>query len=252
MRTKTALITGASKGFGYAVADQLARKGWRLLINARNASQLLNAKKQLAQFTEVIAISGDVRDEIHLLELTDVLKSNQWQLDLVVNNASALGISPLPTLLDHPVEDLHVIFHTNMIAPLSLLQKVKSYLRQDASIVNISSDAGAVAYETWGAYGGSKAGMDHMTKILAKENPQYNFYSFDPGDMRTDMHQAAFPGEDISDRPLPEEIAVPALLKLLERKLPSGRYTTNEVGPQELGPQSTVHGPQKETTLYLH
>jgi len=239
MTNKTALITGASKGFGFALADNLARKGWRLLINARHASELLNAKKHLEQFTGVNAISGDVRDEIHLLELADVLRSNQLKLDLVVNNASALGVSPMPALLDHPVEDLHLIFHTNMIAPISLLQKVKPFLAPQATIINISSDAGAVAYENWGAYGGSKAGLDHITSILAVENPQYRFYSFDPGDMRTGMHQAAFPGQDISDRPLPEEIAVPAFLKLIEGDFLSGRYTANEFGPQ-----STVHSPQ--------
>jgi short-subunit dehydrogenase len=224
---KTALITGASKGLGYALAESLAHKGWRLLINARNAKQLLDAKNYLQQFTNVVAVSGDVRDEIHLLQLADALRTNQWQLDIVVNNASALGVSPMPQLLDHPIDDLHVIFHTNMIAPISLLQKVKPYFKSNATIINISSDAGVESYETWGAYGGSKAGLDHMTAILGKENPGYKFYSFDPGDMRTDMHQAAFPGHDISDRPLPEENAVPALIYLIENNLPNGRYTTS-------------------------
>ena len=224
---KTALITGASKGLGFAVAEHLAHNGWNLLINARNAKQLFKSKKHLEEFTNVIAISGDVRDEIHLLQLADALQNNQWKLDLVINNASALGVSPMPPLLDHPVDDLHIIFHTNMIAPISLLQKVKPYLQPGAIIINVSSDAGAEAYENWGAYGGSKAGLDHMTSVLAKENPGYVFYSFDPGDMRTDMHQQAFPGQDISDRPLPTEYAVPALIHLIENKLPNGRYTTS-------------------------
>lgn len=224
---KTALITGASKGLGYSLAENLAHRGWNLLINARNGKQLLEAKNYLQQFTEVIAISGDVRDEIHLLQLAEALQANQWQLDLVVNNASALGVSPMPHLLEHSVDDLHVIFHTNMIAPISLLQKVKPYLKTNAAIINISSDAGAEAYEAWGAYGGSKAGLDHMTTILGKENPEYRFYAFDPGDMRTEMHQAAFPGQDISDRPLPTEHAVPALIHLIESGLPNGRYTTS-------------------------
>ena len=224
---KTALITGASKGFGYSLAENLALKGWRLLINARNAKNLLDARNRLGRITKVIAISGDVRDEIHLLQLAEVLQTNQWRLDLVVNNASALGVSPMPTLLDHPIDDLHTIFHTNMIAPISLLQKIRSHLNPRATIINVSSDAGAEAYENWGPYGGSKAGLDHMTAILAKENPEYKFYSFDPGDMRTDMHQAAFPGQDISDRPLPEEHAVPALMELIKNELPSGRYTTS-------------------------
>ena len=200
---KTALITGASKGFGYALAENLGLKGWTLLINARNAKKLLEARNRLGRITKVIAVSGDVRDEIHLLQLVEVLQTNQWRLDLVVNSASALGVSPMPSLLNHPIDDLHTIFHTNMIAPISLLQKIRSYLNPRATIVNVSSDAGAEAYENWGAYGGSKAGLDHMTTILAKENPEYKFYSFDPGDMRTDMHQAAFAGQDISDRPLP-------------------------------------------------
>ncbi len=231
---KTALITGASKGLGYSLAENLAHKGWNLLITARNAKQLLSVKNHLAQFTEVIAISGDVRDEIHLLQLVETLKTNQWQLDLVVNNASALGISPMPALLDHPIEDLHVIFHTNMIAPISTLQKVKPYLKANAIIINVSSDAGAEAYENWGAYGGSKAGLDYMTSILAKEYPAYRFYAFDPGDMRTEMHQAAFPGQDISDRPLPSEHAVPAMIRLIENIFPNGRYTASSILKEQL------------------
>jgi short-subunit dehydrogenase len=231
---KTALITGASKGFGYSLAENLAHNGWNLLINARHAEELLAAKNYLEQFTKVIALSGDVRDEIHLLQLSEALQSNQWQLDLVVNNASSLGVSPMPRLLDHPVDDLHVIFHTNMIAPISLLQKVKSFLKPKCTIINVSSDAGAEAYETWGAYGGSKAGLDHMTAILAKEYPQYKFYAFDPGDMRTEMHQAAFPGQDISDRPLPTEKAVPAIIHLIEHDFASGRYTTSILKEQSV------------------
>ncbi|MFK7936459.1 MAG: SDR family NAD(P)-dependent oxidoreductase [Saprospiraceae bacterium] len=222
---KTALITGASKGLGFQLAKQLAHQGWNLLITARNAEQLLVAKKELSKHTQVIAKAGDVRDEVHLLELGEMLELNNWQLDLVVNNASALGGSPLQNLLDQSIDSLHVVFHTNMIAPISLLQKVKPFLNKNARIINISSDAAIEAYETWGAYGGSKAGLDHMTRILGKENPDYYFYAFDPGDMRTDMHQAAFPGEDISDRPLPEEHAVPALLQLLDSQLASGRYS---------------------------
>jgi NAD(P)-dependent dehydrogenase (short-subunit alcohol dehydrogenase family) len=233
-KRKTALITGASKGLGYFVAEYLAHNGWNLLIDARNAKQLLDAKNRLEQFTKVIAIAGDVRDEIHLLQLAEALKSNQWQPDLVINNASALGVSPMPSLLDHPVDDLHVIFHTNMIAPISLLQKVKPYLKQNAIIINVSSDAGVEAYETWGAYGASKAGLDHMTTILAKEYPAYRFYAFDPGDMRTEMHQAAFPGQDISDRPLPTEKALPAIIRLIENEFPGGRYTTSTLLKEQL------------------
>lgn len=222
---KTALITGASKGLGFALAGHLANKRWNLLINGRDVEKLLLAEKYLSRLSDVKAVAGDMRDETHLSNLANTLGENKWQLDLLVNNASALGISPLQRLLDHPVQDLHVIFHTNMIAPLSLLQKVRPYLNAHAKIINISSDAAVEAYETWGAYGGSKAGLDHMTAILEKENPEYNFYAFDPGDMRTDMHQAAFPGEDITDRPLPSEFAVPAITRLIENDFPGGRYT---------------------------
>lgn len=225
---KTALITGASKGFGFFLAESLAKKGWNLLINARSAHELLKARNKLTDLTEVIAIAGDVRDEIHLLQLAEALKKNQWRLDLVVNNASALG-GPLQNLLDYSIDTLHVVFHTNMIAPISLLQKIKPYFQANVKIINVSSDAGVEAYETWGAYGGSKAGLDHMTAILAKENSDYNVYSFDPGDMRTDMHQSAFPGVDISDRPLPTDHAVPAILQLIEGDFPSGRYTSSSL-----------------------
>jgi len=172
IKNKTALITGGSKGFGFALAKELTQKGWNLLINARDPYQLLKAKKQLEKYSNVIAISGDLRDEIHLLELAEALEKNNWQPNLVVNNGSALGLSPMPKLLEHPVNDMHIILHTNMIAPISLLQKVKPFLAQDAIIINISSDAGSEAYETWGAYGASKAGLDHMTRILAKENSE--------------------------------------------------------------------------------
>ena len=236
---KTALITGASKGLGYYLAESLALQGWKLLINARNSRELLAAKKRITPITRVIALAGDVTDEIHLLELAGALETHKWQLDLVVNNASRLGVIPLTSrgsslkpLLKHPVENLHRIFHTNMIAPISLLQKVQPYLNPQARIINVSSDAGVEAYENWGAYGGSKAGLDHLTAILGKENPQYYFYSFDPGDMRTDMHQAAFPGEDISDRPFPTEHAVPAMLQLIEGAFPSGRYTVQTLENQ--------------------
>lgn len=224
-RTKTALISGASKGFGRQLAISLAQEGWNLLITARNAQHLLTTKKELSKWTTTIAIAGDVRDEVHLLELAEALDMHQWKLDLVVNNASALGHSPLRPLLKHSVENLHTVFHTNLIAPISLLQKVRPQLVKGARIINISSDAAVEAYANWGAYGGSKAGLDHLSLILAKENPDFRIYAFDPGDMQTEMHQAAFPNEDISDRPLPQQIAVPAFLRLLKSDLPSGRYS---------------------------
>ena len=226
---KTALITGASKGLGLALATALAKEGWYLLINARNAAQLRKAQLSLQQWTKVEAISGDIRDEIHLLQFPERLAQNNWQLDLVVNNASTLGASPQPVLLDLPVEALHNIFHTNAIAPISLLQKVRPFLRENATIINISSDAAVHAYETWGGYGSSKAAVDHWTGILAKENPQWNIYAVDPGDMHTDMHQAAFPSEDIGHLPLPDMQAVPGILNLIKNKKESGRYVAEEL-----------------------
>lgn len=232
MKNKTALITGASQGLGYALAEQLAKAGWTLFINARNPKALLEAKKKLAALTEVVAIAGDVRDEIHLMELAEAVEQRNGQLELVVNNASALGDSPMKPLLDHSVEQMHIVFHTNLIAPISLLQKVWPFLKAGAKVINVSSDAASEAYETWGVYGGSKAGMDHITAILGKENPQFAFYAFDPGDMRTAMHQAAFPREDISDRPLPTAFAVPALMQLIQGDLPNGRYTHHALNKQ--------------------
>lgn len=227
-RTPTALITGASKGFGLAIAEALVQRGWRIIINARNARQLRQAQQSLETYGEVIAISGDVRDEIHLLQFEEVLKRENRTLDLVINNASTLGASPQPALLDYPTEALHRIFHTNVIAPLSLLQIIRPFLTEEATIINISSDAAAEAYEGWGGYGASKAALDHWSAILGKEEPRWHVYAFDPGDMRTDMHQQAFPGEDISDRPLPETTAVPALLNLIHGKPESGRYTAQD------------------------
>lgn len=237
--TPTALITGASKGLGLTIATALAQRGWNLIINARNAQQLRAAQRSLEGNGQVIAISGDVRDEIHLLQFQEVLEREQLTLDLVINNASALGTSPLPTLLEYPIDDLHRVFHTNTIAPLSLLQKIRSFLAPEVTVINVSSDAAAEAYETWGGYGSSKAALDQWTAILAKEQPAWKVYAFDPGDMRTYMHQQAFPGEDISDRPLPREKAVPALLHLIYERPQSGRYTTASLLPETPGAGET-------------
>ena len=225
-KNKTALITGASRGLGLALATALAKKGWNLIINGRGAAKLLEAQKTLSKWAKVDAISGDVVDEIHLLQFPErVAKFDQ--LDLIINNASTIGASPQPALLDYPIEVIHQIFHTNVIAPLSLIQKLKNHFSNRPVIINISSDAAVEAYEGWGGYGSSKAALDHLTSILGKENPNWKVYAVDPGDMRTNMHQDAFPGEDISDRPVPEETAVPAILKLIENDKPSGRYTAS-------------------------
>ncbi|MCP4442123.1 MAG: SDR family oxidoreductase [Aureispira sp.] len=230
LNKKTALITGASRGLGLALAHALADRGWNLIINGRNAQKLLLAYKELSTKTNVEAISGDVIDEIHLLQFPERI-APFGQLDLIINNASTLGASPQPKLLDYPIEAIHTIFHTNVIAPLSLLQKVKPFLSAEATIINISSDAAVEAYAGWGGYGSSKAALDHLTAILTQENPQWNIYAVDPGDMQTQMHQEAFPSENISDRPLPES-TVPGFLHLIEQKLPSGRYSSPKLVEQ--------------------
>ncbi len=230
---KTALITGASRGLGLAIAQSLAGKGWNLIINGRNARALLDAQTELAKITHVEAISGDIIDEIHLLQFPERI-AKFGSLDLVINNASTLGVSPQPHLLNFPIEKIHTVFHTNVIAPLSVLQKVQSFLKPDAMVINISSDAAVEAYEGWGGYGASKAALDHLTAILGKENPEWKVYAFDPGDMRTQMHQEAFPGEDISDRPSPEEVALPGILNLIENNMPSGRYTASSIAATAL------------------
>lgn len=220
---RRALITGASAGFGRAVALALAERGWQLIISARGAERL----EQVRAATGALAVAGDIADPAHRDELARV--AGAGSLDLVLNNASALGPSPLPALDRYPIDELAAVFGTNVIAPLELLQLTLPTLRaSNGIVVNVSSDAAVGAYEGWGGYGASKAALDQLTAVLAAENPELRIYGFDPGDMRTELHQAAFPGEDISDRPEPETV-VPALLYLLEKQPPSGRYVASEV-----------------------
>ena len=219
---KTALITGASRGLGLALARTLVARGWNLIIDARGAKALEAARAELAGLTTVTAVPGDVTDEEHGRALAEAAHE-AGGLDVLVNNASILGPSPQPELLDYPIEVLEEVYRTNVIAPLALIQSIRSELKPGARILNITSDAAVEPYEGWGGYGSSKAALEQLSAILAAENPSLRVYRVDPGDMRTQMHQEAFPGEDISDRPLPEE-SVPGLLELLEGDLPSGRY----------------------------
>ncbi len=224
---KNALITGASRGLGLALARQLAQNGWGLIIDARGKKALEEAREQLSAKTKVIAISGDVTSESHRKKL---LKAAQefGGLDLIVNNASLLGPSPQPQLLDYPLDVLEDVYRANVIAPLAIIQTLRSTLKPDACIINVTSDAGVEAYGGWGGYGSSKAALEHLSHILAEENPGWRVYWVDPGDMRTQMQQEAFPDEDISDRPLPEE-SVPGLIALIDGDQPSGRYRAREL-----------------------
>ena len=223
---RTALITGASRGLGLALARELAQRGWRLIVDARAPAALESARAELAQHTRVIAIAGDIADAAHRGALAAAARE-LGGIDALVNNASILGPSPQPALLDYPLDVLEQVYRTNVIAPLALIQAARSALLPGARIVNITSDAGVEAYPGWGGYGSSKAALEQLSAILAAEVDQLRIYWVDPGDMRTHMHQEAFPGEDISDRPLPEA-SVPGLLELLEGVHPSGRYKARE------------------------
>ena len=222
---ETAVVTGASRGLGLAVARALAERGWRLVIDARGAEELSAAHTELSALTEVISLSGDVGDDWHRSAL--VAEAGE-RIDLLVNNASSLGPSPLPALAELPLEALEEVLRVNLLAPLALVQRALPLMPAGGRILNVSSDAAVEPYEGWGGYGASKAALEQLTRVLAAERPELRIYSVDPGDMRTRMHQDAFPGEDISDRPPPEE-SVPGLLELIEGDLPSGRYLAREL-----------------------
>jgi NAD(P)-dependent dehydrogenase (short-subunit alcohol dehydrogenase family) len=214
----TAIVTGASRGLGLALSRALAERGWRLVIDAREAGPLAAAA---AELPDVVSLPGDVADPGHRRALVEAAGE---RIDLLVNNASLLGPSPQPALADYPLDVLETVYRVNVIAPLALIQLALPRLSEDARIVNVTSDAAVEPYEGWGGYGSSKAALEQLTAILAAEHPARRVYAVDPGDMNTRMHQEAFPGEDISDRAAPEE-RVPGLLALIEGELPSGRYS---------------------------
>jgi NAD(P)-dependent dehydrogenase (short-subunit alcohol dehydrogenase family) len=220
--SRTALLTGASRGLGLALARSLAGRGWNLIIDARGAAALQAAATELSRSAQVVAIAGDVTDAAHRQALAKAAHATGG-LDVVVNNAGILGPSPQPQLLDYALDTLEQVYRANVLSPLAILQAVRHELKPGVRILNITSDAGVQPYVGWGGYGSSKAALEQLSAILAAENPQWRVYWVDPGDMRTQMHQEAFPGEDIGDRPLPEE-SVPGLLALIEGDLPNGRY----------------------------
>jgi NAD(P)-dependent dehydrogenase (short-subunit alcohol dehydrogenase family) len=225
-----AIITGGSRGFGRALALNLAGDGWDIVLDAQRPDELEAARAELAsRGGTVVAIAGDVANAGHRESVMDAA-TKLGSLDLLVNNASTLGPTPLPSLATYDLEALRRVFEVNTVAPLALIQLALPLLRRThGTVVSLTSDAGVEAYEGWGGYGSAKAALDHLHRVFATDVSDVRFYSFDPGDMRTEMHQAAFSGEDISDRPEPETV-VPKLRLLLDSNLPSGRYLASELG----------------------
>jgi NAD(P)-dependent dehydrogenase (short-subunit alcohol dehydrogenase family) len=228
-----ALVTGASRGLGRALAEELAGRGWSLVLDARDAEALAEAERdllpRLSPGAVLVAIAGDVTDDGHRRALVQAAE-RLGGLDVLVNNASTLGATPLPSLVTYPLEELTRVLAVNVVAPLALVQLAMSLLRRSTrpTVVNITSDASVEAYEGWGGYGLSKAALDHLSAVLAVEEPSVRVWAVDPGDMRTQMHQDAFPGEDISDRPVPADV-VPDLVRLIEGNLPSARRRLSEL-----------------------
>jgi NAD(P)-dependent dehydrogenase (short-subunit alcohol dehydrogenase family) len=231
MNNRIALVTGASRGLGRALAAGLAREGYDLILGARNAGDLEAAAGGIrARGGAVTAIAGDVTDPAHRAALLRAAQT-AGRLDLLVNNAGTLGASPLPALADYPVDELRTAFEVNVIAPVALTQLLLPLLRASGgAVLNITSDAAVEAYAGWGGYGAAKAALEQASNVLAAEELAVRVWWADPGDLRTDMHQRAFPGEDISDRPWPEAV-VPAFTRLVTERLPSGRYRAAHLLP---------------------
>jgi NAD(P)-dependent dehydrogenase (short-subunit alcohol dehydrogenase family) len=220
----TAIITGASRGLGLALARALAERSWNLVLDARGGEALQQVAEELSGTTEVVAIAGDVADGDHREQLVEAARAMGGP-DLLVNNASLLGPSPQPRLGDYPLDTFRTVYEVNVTAPLALIQRALPLLTQSpqGAILNVTSDAGVEGYEGWGGYGSSKAALEQLSKVLAAEHPELKVWWVDPGDMNTQMQQEAFPDEDVSDRPPPED-SVPGILRLIDENVPSGRY----------------------------
>ena len=227
---RTALITGASRGLGLALAERLAADGWNLVIDGRDAATLGPARSAIDAAGDggVVALVGDIDDPVHATALVNAA-AGQGRFELLVNNAGTLGPSPLPHVAWLRTGDLERILRTNVVAPLRIVQAALPHLRaQRGAVVNVTSDAAIEGYEGWGGYGASKAALEQLSRVLAAEEPDVRVYWVDPGDMRTQMHQDAFPGEDISDRPTPAS-RVPGLVRLVDERRPSGRYRVDDL-----------------------
>lgn len=222
-----AIVTGGSRGLGRALTEVLVEAGWTVVIDGRDGAAVREAAASIGR--GVIAVPGDVTDPDHRRAVVTAA-AGAGGIDLLVNNASVLGPSPQPALATYPLDVLRQVYEVNVLAPLALIQEALPALRSGARIVNVTSDASVEAYEGWGGYGSSKAALDQLTRILGAEHPGLRVWAVDPGDMRTQMHQEAFPGEDISDRPLPSEV-VPVLVELVGSDRPSGRVRLSEVVP---------------------
>ena len=216
------IVTGASRGLGLELTRALVDRGWRIVVDARNGDAL---RREWGYPPHDVVVPGDVADPAHRLALIEAAGP---KIDLVVNNASTLGTTPLPSLGQYSLDELREAYEVNVLAPLALIQLALPRLAPGARILNITSDAAVEAYEGWGGYGSSKAALERLTAVLAAEHPELRVYAVDPGDMRTQMQQDAFPGEDISDRPPPAD-SVPGLLELVGGDLPSGRYKARDL-----------------------
>lgn len=224
---RVAVVTGGSRGLGLALTSALVTDGWTVVVDGRDPDDLAAAIAGIPGPGEAVPVPGDVSDPAHRGRIRDRVAA-LGRLDVLVNNASVLGPSPQPALVDYPLDVLRTVYEVNVVAPLALVQTLAPLLTDGAAVVNITSDAAVEGYEGWGGYGSSKAALEQLSQILAAEHPQWRVYWVDPGDMNTRMHQEAFPGEDISDRPDPET-SVPGVVALITGSLPSGRYQARSV-----------------------